>query len=475
MSLLDKSIKELAQLIESKQLSPVTLVQECIDNINKTQGKLNSYITVTAEYALQRAKEAETEIQSGNYKGILHGIPYSAKDMFATKGILTTDGSELHCNYVPDYDATVIKRLNDAGAILVGKTNLNEFAYGGANDNEYFGDAYNPWNEAHIPGGSSGGSAASVASRTCCFSLGTDTGGSVRIPASMCMTVGVKPTYGRVSRYGVTVLSPSMDHVGVLAKNVEDTAIVLSVIAGHDKNDLSSSSHAVPKYENALDLIDFKKLKIGVCPEIYEGVTVPDVQKAYLEVVEFYKSLGAQIVRIEAPDGGHEFDKPDLRQAIIASEAYAFHCKDIEEHPEKYGKNTCARIKLGRFIPGYIYVNAQRWRNDFIQKWLKIYKTIDLFIMPTSPIPAFKARTEQVNFGDTTIKLQKNIKIGVLTTICDQNGFPAISVPNGFSSGGLPVAFQLQGRPFDEELILKAAYAYEAAHDFKSMKPPISG
>ncbi len=475
MTLLDKSIKELSKFIKTKKLSPVTLVEESLANIGKTEKKLNSFITVTAEYALKRAKEAEAEIQNGSYRGILHGIPYSAKDLFATKGILTTDGSELHCDYVPDYDATSVRLLNDAGAILVGKTNLNEFAYGGTNDNDYFGDAFNPWNTDRIPGGSSGGSAASVAARTSCFSLGTDTGGSVRVPASMCGTIGIKPTYGRISRYGVTVLSPSMDHVGVLSKTVEDSAIVLSVIAGKDSLDLSSASFSVPRYEESLRKLDIKNVVIGVCPNVYENVTDDEVKAAYLEAVKFYKTLGARIVEIEVPDGGHEFNKPDLRQAIIAVEAYAFHEKDLEASPEKYGRRTRDRILLGQFIPGYTYVNAQRWRTDFINKWMKINENIDMFIMPTSPVPAFVARTDLVNFGDTTIKLQKNIKIGVFTTICDQNGFPAISVPCGFTSNRLPIGFQLQGRPFEEELILQVAEIYEAAHDYKTLRPPVCG
>jgi aspartyl-tRNA(Asn)/glutamyl-tRNA(Gln) amidotransferase subunit A len=458
-TLMGKSIRELAPLIQKKKISPVELVAECLNRMEATEPSINAFITVTPELAMEQAKAAERDIMNGNYKGILHGIPYSAKDLFTTKGIKTTAGSKILKGYIPNYDATVISRLSEAGAILVGKNNLHEFAFGGTNENAYFGPTRNPWNLEKIPGGSSGGSGASVAACSSIFSLGTDTGGSIRMPAALCGTVGIKATYGRVSRHGVLPLSSSLDHAGPLTKTSWDAAAVLSVISGFDPLDPSSSKEVVPDFVAGLEVLDtpLKGKKIGICKEFYFENLDPQVEDSVRQAISLMEQLGAEIVEIEIPNLR---EVVRMQGVITSSEAYAYHSAYLKERSGEYGDNVRVRLEMGQFVPAWIYVEAQRLRKQYQQDWSRIYQKIDLLVGPTTAIPAFTIGKETISLNGMEVNPRD---LGVLgrTSPSNFNGYPAISVPCGFTQEGLPIGLQIQGKAFDELLVLKAAYAFE--------------
>ncbi len=460
-NLMGKNMKELASLIQTKEISPVELVEQSLEKIAETEPKINAFITVLEGQAREEAKQAEKEIMNGNYKGVLHGIPYSAKDLYTTKGIKTTAGSKVLKDFVPDYDATTVVRLREAGAILVGKNNLHEFAYGGTNENEYFGATGNPVDPELIPGGSSGGSGASVAASSSIFSLGTDTGGSIRMPAALCGVVGIKPTYGRVSRYGVLPLSSSLDHAGPLTKTTWDAAAVLNVLAGYDPNDPSSSKKEVPNYFTSFDdeNLSLEGLKIGVCERYYFEQLHPDVEESVRAAIRQFEALGATIVEIDIP---FISESAQMQGIITAAEAYTYHSSYLKERSDEYGKNVLKRLEIGQFTPAWAYVQAQRYREKVKQEWHEIYKKIDLLLAPTTAIPAFPLHCETITLNGMDVNPRD---FGVLgrTSPSNFNGFPSISVPCGMTSKGLPIGLQIQGRPFEEGLIFRAANAFEQA------------
>lgn len=457
--LIDNTIKELAVLIQKREISPVELVDQTLERIKETEPAINAYITVLAEEAKEDAKQAEKEIMDGNYRGVLHGIPYSAKDLYTTKGIVTTAGSKVLRDYIPNYNATAIERLRKAGAILVGKNNLHEFAYGGTNENEYFGPTGNPVNPDYIPGGSSGGSGASVGVSSSIFSLGTDTGGSIRMPAALCGVVGIKPTYGRVSRYGVLPLSSSLDHAGPLTKTTWDAAAVLSVIAGFDPHDPTSSKKEVPNYFEAFDEenLSLEGLTVGICEKYYFENLDPEVEKSVRESIEVFKKMGANIVEIDIPS---IVEATYYQTIITVSEAYSYHAQFLKERYKDYGLNVRTRLEPGQFTPAWAYIQAQRLRETMRREWLEVYKTIDLLIAPTTAIPAFPINCKSINLGGKDVN-PRDIGILSRTSPSNFNGFPSISVPCGVTAAGLPIGLQIQGRPFEEGLVFRAANAYE--------------
>jgi aspartyl-tRNA(Asn)/glutamyl-tRNA(Gln) amidotransferase subunit A len=463
MALMQKTIRELAPLIQNKELSPVELTQECFERIDQTEPAIHAYITTMRQQALQDAKRAEEEIMHGGYRGILHGIPYSAKDLYKTRGIRTTAGSEVLAENISRENAAVIDRLNQAGAILVGKNNLHEFAFGTTNENEYFGSCRNPRDTRMISGGSSGGSAASVAAGSSLFSLGTDTGGSIRIPSALCGVTGLKPTYGRVSKRGIIPLSWSLDHAGPLAKTVWDTAAVLAVIAGYDAQDAASARQAVPDYLRRLDSFersDVRNLRIGICPEYGSGQIHPDIEKAFQQVLQWFEACGAKV---------REFSYPmakmgRVRSIISMAEAYAYHVRYLEKCPEKYGDQVRRRLEKSQYIPAHAYINALRLRRQDMAEWVGVYQDIDLFIAPTTLIPAFPIGQQTVRFGPENVNPRIHGTLMLITGLSDLNGYPAISIPCGFTAERLPIGLQIQGRPFAEELVLQTAYAYEQTH-----------
>lgn len=467
MALIEKTIQELAPLIEKKKISPVELVNACLLELSATEEKLNAYITVLEEAALKSALQAEQEIMQGEYRGVLHGIPYSAKDLIYTEGIKTTGGSQVLKDYIPDHNAAVIERLTRAGAILIGKNNLHEFAYGTTNENEYFGPCRNPWNPLMIPGGSSGGSAASVAAGSSIFSIGTDTGGSIRIPSALCGVTGLKPTYGRVSKYGVIPLSWSQDHIGPIAKSVWDNAAVLTAIAGFDAKDPASANVPSDDYKALLCETDIKGMKLGICPDYYKDVLHPEIEQAFWQVISWFKECGAIIQILDYPLK----ENIGFTGIITMGEAYAYHEQFLKACPEKYGSVVRRRLEKSQYIPAHTYVNALRLRQQDQEAWARIYNEVDLVVLPTTIVPAFPVGTGKIPFGGEEVDPRIHNTLTYLTALSDFNGYPAISLPCGFTSERLPIGIQFQGKPFEETKLLQTAYLYEKAHTDKRLMP----
>jgi aspartyl-tRNA(Asn)/glutamyl-tRNA(Gln) amidotransferase subunit A len=463
MSFMQKTIRELAPLLRTKALSPVELAQECLQRIEQTEPVINAFITVTADTALKAATVAETEILRGRYRGPLHGIPYSAKDLYMTRSIPTTAGSAVLEGNFPATNAAVIDSMETAGAVLVGKNNLHEFAYGTTSENDCFGPCRNPWNSGLVTGGSSGGSAASVAAGSSTFSLGTDTGGSIRIPASFCGVVGIKPTYGRVSKRGVIPLSWSMDHTGPLARSVWDAAAVLTAMAGYDPDDVGSAAVPAEDYTASLEeepALDLRGLKIGICPRYYEGMLQPPVEQMFDGVLRWFETQGAQLRELNYPDRSAF----TVGSILTMSEAYAYHERNLESCGEKYGPSIRYRLEKGQYIPASAYVNAQRLRQQDRRKWAEIYREIDVFLSPTVVMPPFPIGAPTVMFGQEAVNPRVHPVLMLLTSLGDFNGHPVLSLPCGFTADGLPIGFQIQGRPFGEAKVFQVAYAFEQAH-----------
>lgn len=462
MSLLQKPIEQLAPLLQNKQVSPLEVIRDCLDRIERTEPMVNAYISVLSESALKAAGQAEQEILQGRYRGPLHGIPYSAKDLYFTKGVRTTAGSAILSEYIPTENAAAIDRLAAAGAILVGKNNLHEFAYGTTNENDHYGPCRNPWDLSRVTGGSSGGSAASVAAGSSIFSLGTDTGGSIRIPASFCGVVGLKPTYGRVSKRGVIPLGWSMDHAGPLTQTVWDAAAVLNELAGYDPDDPGSADVAGEDYTAGLNeaALDVKGLVIGICPQYYNGLLQPAVAQAFAQVLAWFEKGGAVIRELTHPTR----DAFSVGSIITMAEAYAYHEKNLEQCGEKYGPSIRYRLEKGQYLPATAYINALRLRQQDRRIWAEIYREIDVFLSPTVIMTAFLIGEQTVQFGLDAVDPRTNPVLMYLTSLGDFNGLPVISLPCGFTDDSLPIGFQIQGKPFAEAQVLQIAYAYEQAH-----------
>ena len=463
MLLMHKTIQELAPLIQNKSISPVELTQDCLKQIAQTEPEINAYITVLETKALKAAAAAEHEILQGRYRGALHGIPYSAKDLYATQGILTTAGSSLLSDNIPAENAVVIDKLEHSGAVLVGKNNLHEFAYGTTNENDHFGPCRNPWDTRMITGGSSGGSAAAVAAASAMFSLGTDTGGSIRIPASFCGVVGIKPTYGRVSKRGIIPLSWFMDHAGPLARSVWDAAAVLEAIEGFDAEDPASAEVASLNYTDALSAqgnFEVKGLRVGVCPQYYAQLLQPEVEEAFVQVLKWFEARGAQLRELSYPNR----EAFSIGSLLTMAEAYTYHERNLETKGEKFGPSVRYRLEKGQYIPAPAYINAQRQREKDRRIWERIYREIDVFLSPTVIMPAFPIGEKTVMFDSEAVNPRVNAVLMFLTSLGNFNGHPVISLPCGFSSGGLPIGFQIQGKPFAEATVFQVAYAYETAY-----------
>jgi len=463
MTLMQKNIQELAPLLKSRELSPVELMQDCLRQIEKSEPAINAYITVLGEEALLQAAEAEREMMQGQYRGLLHGIPYSAKDLYWTKGIRTTAGSQVLRAAVPTANATVIERLNHAGAILMGKNNLHEFAYGTTNENDYFGPCRNPWDTSRITGGSSGGSAASVAALSSIFSLGTDTGGSIRIPAALCGVTGLKPTYGRVSKRGVIPLSWSHDHAGPLAKSVWDTAAVLTVIAGYDHGDPACVAKSVPDYTECLSRetdIKLNKVTIGFCPDYYRDMLQPEIEQAFGDVISWFEGQGAVIKELSYPNR----DIFSAGHLITLAEAYRYHAANLEQYSDLYGSSVRQRLEKGKTVLIQDYIDALRIEQQAKRDWEELYCAIDVFLSPTTLTAAFPVGQQTISFGREQVDPRIHGVLTYLTAPSDFNGYPAISVPCGFTAEGLPIGFQIQGKPFAEACLLRLAHCYQQAH-----------
>ena len=442
----DLTIEGLAPLIRKRRLSPVELTRFLLQRISQLQPEINAYITVTATVALKQARQAEREIAQGHYRGVLHGIPISLKDQFCTRDIRTTAGSRILRRFVPGKNAAVVDRLLGAGCVLLGKTNLHEFAYGATNINPHYGPVRNPWDTNRISGGSSGGSAASVVSAQALASLGTDTGGSIRIPSAACGCVGLKPTFGRIPLDGVIPLAFSLDHVGPLCRCVTDAAHLFEALAKPDR-------WAVTEIHKGV-----QSLRIGVPRQYFFDRIHPEVRRAVLEAVAVFERLGAAIREVDLKGMGRT---AQMAAEITGDEALAYHGKWMQRRPQDYGKDVRSLLRQSKKTTAVSYIQAQQERQLYREHFARVLDSVHLLLAPTLPVVAPGIDQKEVKFGrfceDTRHALLRLTRPGNLS------GLPAVSIPCGFSSEGLPVGLQLIGRPLDETTLLRAAYAYEQA------------
>lgn len=458
---------ELGELIRKKAVSPVEVVEATLRRIEAVEGTLRAYMTLLADEALRAAKEAEAEIAAGHHRGPLHGVPVAVKDIVATRGVRTTAGSKILADWVPDYDATVIERLRAAGSILLGKLHLHEFASGMGQINPHYANPVNPWGPDRYPGSSSSGSAVAVAGRLCAGALGTDTGGSIRQPASLCGIVGLKPTYGRVSRFGIFPLSWSLDHAGPMTRSVADAALLLQAMAGHDPRDGSSSRAPVPNYAQALGE-EIRGMRVGVLTGHFAHPMDPEVCGATAAAVEVLRTLAASTEEVELAKVGHALPAYD---AIVSSEALAVHERWIKTRPQDYGADNRTRLLQGVSVLATQYLQAQRARVVIRQEVDGALKRVEVLVTPTLPVTA-------PTYGQPTLTIngrQEEFRMIVSRFIRPFNvtGHPSISVPCGFDQAGLPIGLQIVGRWLDEATVLKVAHAYETAAGWRSRRPPV--
>ena len=457
------TIHQASELIRSRQLSPVELTRACLDRIEQTDERLHSFILTLADEALKDARVAESEVLSGNYRGPLHGIPFALKDLYDTAGVKTTSGSKVDIDRVPSEDATTTARLKAAGGILLGKLAMHEFALGGPDWTTPFEPARNPWNLDHITGGSSSGSGSSVASGQCLGALGSCTGGSIRGPASLCGIVGLKPTYGRVSRFGVVTLSWSQDHAGPMTWTVEDTAYMMQAIAGHDPRDPTSSRAPVPDYSLSLRE-DIRGVRLGL-PRHYffdpDPSVDPEVVATVEKAVSVMEDLGAHVEEVSLPSLEHV---RAANSVIMVSEAYAYHEPNLKTRPQDFGEIVRGRFRVGALMSAADYLQAQRVRTMARREFASVMKEVDLLVTPTMTQPA--AAFEGYDPSST-------VRGRSFTAPFNVTGLPAISVPCGFTDDGLPIGLQIAGKPFDEPGVIQAAYTYQQHAGWYNTRPPI--
>jgi aspartyl-tRNA(Asn)/glutamyl-tRNA(Gln) amidotransferase subunit A len=457
------TITEAAAGLRRKDFSPVELTKACIERIEAIDGKLHSFITVTADLALRQAAQAQQELSAGKNRGPLHGIPIALKDLYATKGLRTTCHSAVLANWLPDHDANAVSKLQEAGTILLGKLGMHEFAFGGPSVDAPFPAVRNPWNTAHIPGGSSSGAGAALAAGLCYGALGSDTGGSIRTPSSHCGIAGIKPTYGRVSRYGVVPLSWSLDHAGPMARSVEDCAILLQAIAGYDPRDPASANVAVSDFRAGLR-DGIKGLRVGVPRANWfdenKGID-PETEAVFDNALKTLESLGAVIVEI---DGKPFSIARKANQTILVCEAYAYHEKALQATPMKFGSSVRRRMLEGAFLSAADYVTAQRARSVLNEQIRANFSRVDVFATPSAPRPPEAFESMDPN--------EQNLRPN-FTNPFNLTGLPAISVPCGFTSGNLPVGLQIVARPFEEATCFRVAYAYEQATEWHKKRPAL--
>jgi aspartyl-tRNA(Asn)/glutamyl-tRNA(Gln) amidotransferase subunit A len=446
------TILEAASQLRARKLSSVELTKAALDRVEKLNPRLNAFVTVLQQTALDRARKADEELARGADLGPLHGIPVAVKDVFCTKGVRTTCGSVLFTDHVPAYDAAVVEKLASSGAVLIGKLTLHELAYGVTSNNPHFGAVRNPWNPDCIPGGSSGGSGAAVASGMVFMATGSDTGGSIRIPAAFCGTVGLKPTFGRVSRYGVMPLDFTLDHMGPLTRSVRDAAVMLNAVAGYDARDDTSSRRPVEDYVPQAEP-SIAGLRVGIPQNFYFERLHPDVDRAVRAMVQKAESLKAQIVPVRTPDIAA---LNAVSRVILMAEASAL----MEPHlgqRERFGSDVLALFDQGRLISATDYVNAQRLRRVMQREFHQVWSQVDCLFTPTAPIGAPRIGDATVTVGNE----MEDVRLASTRLVRGMNllGYPALSVPCGLDSQGMPIGLQIIGKPFSEALILRAAQA----------------
>ncbi len=482
MELYEQTMQGLHRQLKERKVSSVELTRAFLSRIEATDQAVNAFITVAAEQALAAAEAADQRIAAGQCE-TLTGIPLALKDIFLADGVRTTCASKMLGNFVAPYDATAWAKLKAQGAVLLGKLNMDEFAMGSSCENSAFGPTRNPWNKDHIPGGSSGGSAAAIAAQQAVVTLGTDTGGSIRQPASHCGCVGLKPTYGRVSRYGVIAYASSLDQVGPMTRDVTDAALLLGAIAGHDPKDSTSVDCPVPNYAASLQQ-GVKGLKIGLPKEYFIEGLDPDVQQAMDQAIEVYRKLGAEFVEVSLPHTNYAVATYYLIATAEASsnlaryEGVRFGHRAAEtsglidlmmqSRAQGFGAEVKRRIMLGTYAlsSGYYdayYLKAQKVRTLIQQDFIRAYEQVDLLLTPVAPTPAFR-------IGEKTADPLQMYLSDIFTIPVNLAGICGISIPTGMSRSGLPIGLQLLGRPFGEETILRAAYDFEQATDWHTRK-----
>ena len=457
-----KTLTEVAGLIKNKEISPVELTGAMLDRIAMYESKLYSYLTVTAELALRQAKEAEQEIVKGKYRGPLHGMPIAVKDLCFTKGIRTTCSSKILFNWIPDYNATVVEKLNAAGAVMLGKLGMTEFALAGYHPSIH--PPVNPWDAERWPGASSSGSGVATAASLCFGSLGSDTGGSIRFPSAACGIVGVKPTYGKVSRYGVFPLGESLDHIGPMTRCVEDSAIMLRAIAGFDPKDPTTRRITVRDY---LDMLrnGVKGTRIGVDAEYCTKGVDPQVSASVLATTKVFQELGASIHEVNFPIGDDPF-----WFTICAAETAAVHEQFYPARADDYGPTFRSFLEEGVKVKGTEYAQAHAKRQAVCRMLDDVLQKVDLLLCPSMPMPPMLVKDFRPD-----APLSREASLGLLrhTAPFDLTGSPTISVPCGFSTEGLPMSLQLIGRHDEEGLVMQAGYAYEQATDWHTRRPTL--
>jgi aspartyl-tRNA(Asn)/glutamyl-tRNA(Gln) amidotransferase subunit A len=484
VDLIGLTIHELLDLLRARKASAVEVTRAYLDRIAQVEPRIRAYLTVTREEALAHAEAVDKARKAGVRLGPLAGVPLALKDVLCTKGVRTTCASKILEPFVPPYDATVVSRLRAAGAVFLGKTNMDEFAMGSSTENSGFHPTANPWDLGAVPGGSSGGSAAAVAADEAAGGFGTDTGGSIRQPASFCGVVGLKPTYGRVSRYGLVAFASSLDQIGPLTKDVEDTALLLRVIAGRDPRDSTSADVPVPDYRAALRE-PVKGLRVGIPAEYFIEGMDPEVEGAVREAMRVLEGLGARQEKVSLPHTDYAVATYYLVATAEASSNLARYDgvkyghrsrrgRDLIEmyqqtRREGFGPEVRRRIMLGTYAlsAGYYdayYLKALKVRTLIRQDFLEAFKRCDVILTPTSPTAAFR-------FGEKTADPLTMYLSDIFTISANLAGIPGISIPCGFTRAGLPIGLQLLGQPFDEARLLRAAYAYEQATPWRKRKP----
>ena len=459
------TVLEAAALLRAGRISSVELTEECLRRIEKWNGKLNAFLTITAEAALRQARQADEELRRGIDRGPMQGIPIAHKDLLCTSGVRTTSGSKVFAEYVPNFDATVVEKLHDTGAVMVGKTHMHEHAYGITSDNPHYGPVRNSWDPERIPGGSSGGSAVAVATGMCLMATGSDTGGSIRVPASYCGVSGLKPTFGLVSKYGALPLGFSLDHVGPMAKTVRELAVSLNAMAGFDARDASSVNREMQDYVPS-EVPTLNGVRIVLPQNFYFEKLDSEVHTLVLGAAQATESAGATFVMGRVPDGEQ---LNIVAQVTLLSEAAAVHEPYLRKRRQDYGEDVLALLETGRVLPATHYIQAQRMRKRILGVYLELLKKADCILTPCTPVPAPLIGQGEVEIGGGS----EDTRIASTRLVRGFNalGLPALSIPAGWTKAGLPVGLQLIGRPFAEAELLRIGAAIEAALNVEKREP----
>ena len=469
--LLNLTISELAPKIRLKEVSPVELTEAALARVDQLQPVLNSFITILHDQARAQAKEQEAALMRGEYRGPLHGIPVGIKDNLATGGIRTTVGSKALADHVPQEDAQVVSLIKQAGGVILGKENLEEFAAGSTSNNLHYGAVHNPWNLDHIPGGSSGGGGANVAAGVTFASFGTDLGGSVRGPANFCGIVGMKQTYGRVSQRGLMVTSFNGDHIGPMTRSVRDSALMLQAIAGYDPLDPSTVPVPVPDYTESLEK-GLSGLKVGVPADYYFDLIDPEVEAAVRKAIDTLVELGAEVREVSLPS----MQYAGALRILGMADGLVAHEPHIENHREDYGPTVLYRALAGQFVLGRDYSKAMKVQRIIKEDYARVLQDVDFLATPSSPIPAWRIDSDTVTLDGSEYPV-RGPGAGMTarcTSPSNATGLPAMSIPCGFNREGLPIGLQLIGRPFEEALLYQAAHGYEAVSPSKGIRPPVA-